>query len=238
MKEHIVRKTIISMIILLLFFFMQGAIAVVNNLGGAQSACIRGAVIWALVLFTVVFYFIRYRDLTLLGFRKPKEESYKKSIFYIPLIVIALSNLVCGVDTSYGAGFIFANLFLTLGIGFAEEIYFRGIICNLWEDRGVKKAVAVSAILFGVCHLMNVLGGAGIAETILQICFALLYGIVVSLIFIRSKSIWPCIILHAFHDFCSFISCDGTLQLNIIIGIIQFIILLWYAVFLSKRIRA
>ena len=56
-------------------------------------------------------------------------------------LLIALSPLVAGVDLEEVAAFLFANLFLTLGIGMAEEIFFRGIICNLWLKYGVIKAM-------------------------------------------------------------------------------------------------
>lgn len=56
-------------------------------------------------------------------------------------LLIALSPLVAGVDLEEVAAFLFANLFLTLGIGMAEEIFFRGISCNLWLKYGVIKAM-------------------------------------------------------------------------------------------------
>ena len=127
---------------------------------------------------------------------------------------------------------------MTLGIGFCEEIYFRGIICNLWLKRGAETAIMVSSILFAVCHLMNLAGGASIIETILQICFAFVYGVVFALIFIACHSVWPCIILHTLHDFCSFISAEGTVLENIVLGSIQFTILLCYAVIIMKKSKA
>lgn len=231
-------KTIIAMAILLLFFFIQGAVVVVNNLEGIESAVVRGIIIWGLVFITIAFYFLKYRTLTSLGFCKSKDGSFKQLMFFIPLIVIALTNCVCGIDVSNGIGLILANLFLTLGIGFGEEIYFRGIICSLWIKKGMKKAVIISSILFGVCHLMNIMGGASIAETILQICFAFVYGIAFALIFIISKSIWSCILLHAFHDFCSFISFEGTMWVNVVLGAVQFVILLCYVIIIKRESKS
>ena len=76
----------------------------------------------------------------------------------------------------------------------------------------------------------------GIVETILQICFAFIFGIVFALVFITCHSIWPCIALHAFHDFCSFISAGGSELGNIVVGGVQFVTLLCYAlVFLRKK---
>lgn len=55
----------------------------------------------------------------------------------------------------------------------------------------------------------------GIGETVLQICFALVYGMVFALIFAESGSLLPCVLLHALHDFCAFISGEGSAQFEI-----------------------
>lgn len=228
-------KTIIAMGILLLVFFVQGAAVVVNELEGIESAVVRGFVLWGLVLITIAICCMKNKRLSLLGFRRTDYISVKRLYYFIPLIIIALIPFSCGLDLGSGIRMIFANLFLTLGIGFCEEIYFRGIICNLWLKKGEKTAIVVSSVLFSVCHLMNLAGGADIIGTILQICFAFVYGVVFALIFIVCHSIWPCIILHALHDFCSFISAERNVLENIILGGIQFAILIYYAVIIIKR---
>lgn len=232
---HRIIKTVLAMGAVLLAFFFQGAVVVVNGLDGIASAVVRGAIIWGLVLLTAAVCLIGYRRLDLLGFKRANRGSFQPLYFFIPLIFIALSGLFCGIDAENGIGMVLANLFLTLGIGFCEELYFRGIICNLWMEKGERTAVAISSILFAVCHLMNIAGGAGIIETMLQICFAFVYGIAFALIFIVCHSIWPCILLHTFHDFCSFMSAEGTALENIVLGAVQFIILLCYVFVIIKK---
>lgn len=228
-------KTITAMGILLSVFFVQGAVVVINDLEGIESAVVRGIVLWGFVLITAVFFCMKHRRLSLPGFHRTNHMMVRQLYYFIPLTVIALVPFSCGIDVDSGMGMIFANLFLTLGIAFCEEIYFRGIICSLWMKKGEKTAVMVSSVLFAVCHLMNLAGGAGIIETILQVCFAFVYGVVFALIFIACHSIWPCIILHMLHDFCSFISVEGNVSENIVLGSIQFVILLCYAVVIMKR---
>lgn len=232
---HRTVKTILAMGVLLLVFFFQGAAVAINNLDGIASAVVRGVIIWVLVLITVVFCLIKYRRLDLLGFTMPNNGSFKQLYFFIPPIIVALASFSYGIDADKGIGVILANLFLTLGIGSCEELYFRGMICNLWMEKGERTAILISSILFAVCHLMNIVGGAGMIETMLQICFAFVYGIVFAHIFVVCHSIWPCIILHTLHDFCSFISTGGTALENIVVGAIQFIILLCYTFALIKR---
>lgn len=82
---------------------------------------------------------------------------------------------------------------------------------------------------------MNIAGGAGMLATLLQICFAFIYGLVLALIFIKSGSLIPCILLHALHDMCSFISADGTVTVNVVLGAVQTLILVMYLIYLMKE---
>ena len=149
-------------------------------------------------------------------------------------MIIAFSHFASGFDVKEGFGYIAANLFFTLSIGMAEELYFRGILCNIWLKKGPVRAMVVSSVLFGVCHLLNIAGGSGLAVTLLQICFAILYGLVFALIFIRSGSLIPCVLLHALHDLCSFLSAEGSVTMSIVLGAIQTVILILYFVYLLK----
>ena len=233
-QDRIILKTALATAVLLLFFFAQGAIVVIMEIDGVPSLLIRGAVIWALVVITLAYYIIRYKEISGLGFRGMEQGAARRMLYFAPLLLIALSPLAAGVDLKDGAAFLFANLFLTLGIGMAEEIYFRGIICGAWLERGVGKAMIISSVLFALSHFLNIAGGAELGETVLQICFALVYGMVFALIFTESGSILPCVLLHALHDFCSFISGKASAQFEIILGAVQFIVLLVYFLYLFQ----
>ena len=233
-KNRLVWKTAWATLVLLLFFFAQGAIVVIGEIEGISSILIRGGVIWGLVALTLAYYIIRYREISKLGFRGAEKGAAKRMLYFSPLLLIALSPFAAGINFNGGAALIFANLFLTLGIGMAEEIFFRGIICGLWLECGVGKAMMLSSVLFGLSHILNLAGGADFGETILQICFALVYGMGFALIFAESGSLLPCVLLHALHDFCSFISGEGSAQFEIILGAVQFIVLLVYFLYLFR----
>ena len=235
MKNNRVLRTMIALLILLAFFFVQGAAAVAGHLEGTTSALVRGSIIWLLVICTLLYFAVRHKSISVLGFRRPKEDSSKKLLFCIPLIVVALSHFVAGPASGLSIGLFGADLFLTLSIGMAEEIYFRGIICNMWLEEGKVRAMVISSVLFGISHLMNIAGGAGVLATFLQICFAFIYGLVFALIFIRSGSLIPCILLHALHDMCSFVSADGTVTVNVVLGALQTLILVMYLIYLMKE---
>jgi len=79
---------------------------------------------------------------------------------------------------------------------FCEESMFRGYLMTRLRLVGEFKSwlipVILSAVAFGACHAYQGLPG-----------FILLsiYGAMFSLLYIRTKSIWPCIIAHFFQDF-------------------------------------
>lgn len=233
-KDKRIIKTVIATMVLLIAFFVQGAVVVMWGISGVNSALYRGCIIWTLVILTLLYYSLKYKSLSILGFVRMEKGTAKRLLFFIPLFVIAFSHFIAGVDSGIGIKFGLANIFFTLSIGMAEEIYFRGIICNMWLEKGIVKAMVVSAVLFGLCHLLNIAGGASLEATALQICFAFIYGLVFALLFAVGKSIVPCVFLHALHDFCSFISADGSMTFNIVLGSIQFVILMIYFAYLLK----
>lgn len=80
--------------------------------------------------------------------------------------------------------------------GFCEEVIFRGYLMTRLRFLGKFKSwtipVIVSSLAFGFPHLYQGLPGF-IIISILGVLFALVY--------IRTRSLWPCIIAHFFLDF-------------------------------------
>ncbi|MDD6039167.1 MAG: type II CAAX endopeptidase family protein [bacterium] len=231
-------RTIAAMVVIMAFYFVAGALVVTNQLEGATAKLVQGCMIWLSVLVAVVYAGIRQKSMKPMGFRPMKEDAAKKLYYYLPVIIVALSGFIAGIDLSGdGWKYIAASLFLTIAVGFSEEIYFRGIICEMWKEKSTTISVFVSSVLFGVCHLMNVLGGADLKNTILQIFFAFFYGIVFAQIYIISNSILPCVILHFLHDFCSFTGASLNPTMNTVLAAVQTVILIVYGWMLWKQTK-
>lgn len=76
-----------------------------------------------------------------------------------------------------------------------EEIMFRGVILRGFIKKyPVKKAVLVSAFLFGLIHF-----------NIWQFTGALVWGIIAGWIYVKTRSLLPCILGHAVHNSMPFI---------------------------------
>jgi membrane protease YdiL (CAAX protease family) len=89
---------------------------------------------------------------------------------------------------------------LVLLVAFGEEIAFRGVLLHLLLPRGAGVAVALSSLLFGLTHTVNLLLGAPPAGVLLQVFFAGTGAAGFAAIRIRTGSLWPGIVLHAGYD--------------------------------------
>lgn len=80
--------------------------------------------------------------------------------------------------------------------GFCEEIGFRGYLMTrlriLGKTRNWLAPTILSALSFGICHAYQGVPGLIIIT---------IYGLMFSLLYLRTGTLWPCIIAHFFQDF-------------------------------------
>jgi membrane protease YdiL (CAAX protease family) len=125
-----------------------------------------------------------------------------------PLALFALINVEPGIviDTTR-PGLIVLHLLTALSTGWIEEILFRGTVLTAFLQKwgqsrqGIYLAVLVSSALFGATHLLNFIQGRKpLLDTATQITFAIFFGVIFSACFLRNRTIWPVILLHAAVD--------------------------------------
>jgi len=86
----------------------------------------------------------------------------------------------------------------TIFVSFFEEIVWRGIVLSiLLKKYSENKAIAISALLFGSFHLLNILNPIHsviwtISQSVWAIGFGYLYGILV----VRTNSLIPSLVIH------------------------------------------
>ncbi|MBQ9545179.1 MAG: CPBP family intramembrane metalloprotease [Clostridia bacterium] len=76
-----------------------------------------------------------------------------------------------------------------------EELFFRGAIMRSMEKSSLNPfaAVIIQALLFGVFH-----------ELPIRIFYATLLGVILGIVRIKSRSIVPCLVLHALFNCCAY----------------------------------
>lgn len=165
------------------------------------------------------------------GFRRPAKGSISQVWLFVPLLLLELvPMLIYGFHFEKTPNVYAAILLFTIIVGFNEELYFRGLIFTFLKPKGTRAAIIGSAVIFGVLHAVNALGGKNLWLVLLQIGFAFLVGLVLVQILNLTKSLWVGILWHIVHNFLSFSTEDVFDDKAIIVVAAQFIILIVYAI--------
>lgn len=117
--------------------------------------------------------------------------------YFLPLVLIASVNLWNGVTMNFSPLESALYAASMLCVGFIEEILFRGFLFQALRANGAKYAVLVSSLTFGIGHIVNLLNGAEVLSTLLQICYACAIGFLFTVLFLRCGSLIPCILTHS-----------------------------------------
>ena len=126
--------------------------------------------------------------------------------FYIPLALIGFASIYFGITLKYSIPETIFYIVSMLCVGFLEEIIFRGLLFLGMARNNVKAAIVVSSVTFGIGHIVNLLNGQDLLETLLQIVFAVAVGFMLVTIFYKGKSLLPCIVFHGINNALSAIS--------------------------------
>lgn len=165
-----------------------------------------------------------------------KVTNLKGYLYFIPLVLIVSVNLWNGININNTKSEIIFHILTMLNIGFIEEIIFRGFLFKMMEKDNVKSAMIVSAITFGMGHIVNLLNGADVVPTLMQLCYAASLGFLFVMIFYKSKSLIPCIIAHAVINSLSIF--NGENKVTFYIACVFLIVVpLGYASYINKTIK-
>ena len=162
----------------------------------------------------------------------PKDM--KKYLFFIPMFILATGNLWDGFAPSYkGIELVIATLSMIL-VGFVEEMIFRGFLFKaMLGDGKTVSAIVVSAVTFGIGHIVNLFAGQASFETMVQVVFAISWGFIFTMVFYKSGSLFPCIIAHAMIDVFTLYGADNELTDWICIGM-TIVTAVFYCIYLGK----
>jgi hypothetical protein len=129
---------------------------------------------------------------------------------YLLPCAVALLSLTEGIAVT-GWEEVACFALFSLVVAWTEEAFFRGLVLRTLLPAGIRTAVVVSALLFGLPHLLNALGGIWNPWFALADTFAAFgIGITLAAIVIRTGTIWPPVVIHALVNFTALLSL-GTL---------------------------
>ena len=162
------------------------------------------------VAFMLVTLFFGYR---VFGFNKSRASllvalaALAVAVNNLPIIGLVSGNAAVSAPASHVALLALESLM----IGFFEEFTFRGVLYTsiLENRRGSSReiflATLATSLAFGAIHLLNLFFGAGFGATLLQAGYSTLIGGMLSIVLLKTGSIWLCIAIHAVYDFCGYL---------------------------------
>lgn len=183
-----------------------------------------------LVLTVILLLFLKKNDLfSYYGLQKVKGKGYG---WFLPLIAVSTVNFWHGLTMREGAALYLISM---VWVAILEELIFRGLLFRAMEKDGRIAAIIVSSVTFGVGHIVNLLLGANLLSTMLQLVEATALGFCLTVIFLVTGSLIPCILAHAFINCTSFFALDPTPAARIITCIIVTMAAVSYGAWLLKK---
>lgn len=153
-----------------------------------------------------------------LGYRVHNIKGLGRQLaFSIPCFLVVINNLpiiALITNNAYLSTTPGRLIWFTLEcffIGIFEECVFRGTLFMilLEKKRSATKEIFWTTIagsaIFGAVHLLNLLGGAGIGPTVMQVGYSFLIGGMCSVVLLKTRNVWLCALLHGIYDFCGFL---------------------------------
>lgn len=234
-----VTAVLIIELLLLLAVFAAGAVATVKQLD-YTSPVLMSFTPMAVVL---IIYLTLRRRWSETGFRPLRTIPVQHAKYYIPLILVLGTIALKGFAELTLAKVTFF-IFFTLLVAFVEETVYRGLIFKTLLRKSAVAAVVTSSILFSITHMLNALSGQSMADTMLQLIYALLLGAVLALLMLKNGNIIPLILFHFIHNLIQFLSDDlqdtDTLPYDLFLLIVLAVHCVWliYSARKEKRVSA
>ena len=174
------------------------------------------------------------------GLCKP-QMSASKMLYYIPLIILLTANFWFGFKLNASSLETVLYVLSMLCVGFLEEMIFRGFLFQAMAKNGVKSAIIVSSVTFGIGHIINLVNGSGaeLIPNLLQVVYATAAGFMFVMIYCKTESLIGCILVHGIFNALSVFANEGaaTTETRIIFCILLTAITSAYAVYLAWTMK-
>lgn len=228
-EKRPILAVVIIQVLLLIAMVAAGAYATINKLDYTSPVLIA----FIPISIVLIIYLSFRRKWAFYGFKSLRGIPAESWVYYLPLLLVLAVNCMAGFKTNTASTLLYFIGF-TLLVGFVEETIYRGLVLKILLKKGTAVAVITSSILFAVTHILNALSGQNLADTLLQIVYALLVGLVLALLMVKMDNILPLITFHFIHNLIQFSSTTNSYWYGnlIVIGVLAL-----HAVWLILNLR-
>lgn len=213
-NEH---PILFGLIVTIVFLLMLILSAILGNLWpGEETYGQPGGILGRLISIAIVLAvvsrlgWLRPAGFTSLGSWRTWLLSTLSLIYVIPLSTYALTgSFGVPIFSVLPSGMVILFILISASL---EEFVFRGLILGglvyAWgnTNRGVIKSVLVASLLFCSIHLLDFLGGRLFLAVFLQSFEAFFLGVVLAVLVIRGRSIYPAFFFHGLLNIGAYLS--------------------------------
>lgn len=227
MKELFKKKETLFTILLIVIYVVLNSYCI-NSFGTTSyiTTIINTLISVLLIVLIRVLDRTKYYGLT-------KVKNTKKCLCFIPLLIIGTVNIWNGFNINNSLKEILFYILTMINVGFIEEIIFRGFLFKMIEKDNLNKAIIISSLTFGIGHIVNLLNGASLIPTLFQMCYAISLGYLFVTIFIKSKSLLPCIITHSLINSLAIFNVQNELS-TYLVSLILIIVSISYSFYIKR----
>ena len=167
--------------------------------------------------------------------------SARSMLWYLPLLLMLSANLWHGVTLNLDLSEAVLYMLSMLCVGFLEEVIFRGLLFNAMRKDGIKAAIIVSSVTFGIGHIINLVNGSGaqLLPNLLQIVYATAAGFMFVMMYLKTDSLIGCIAAHGLFNAISVFADEVrvTTEMRILTCVLLTVITGAYAVYLAWTMK-
>ena len=236
--KKLFEKNEVTFAVILIVVYVVGS-SIMQGVSESLGKQYLAEMVFHIVMSVAVFVFIKKNDLMkYLGLCSP-EVPAGKMLFYIPLLLPAVMPIFFGVGLKYSPMEMVFRTVSMIGVGFLEEIIFRGFLFKGICKSSVKRAIVISSVTFAIGHIVNLLNGYDIVRNVIQIVYAVAVGFLLVFIFYRTGSLIMCIVFHALNNsLTAFSTTDWgeASALNMILLAVRLAIMVGYTIYIIKFI--
>lgn len=191
------KKEIFYSIVWIIIYFMLVILANILSNTIIKIPNSINALVEIIFPISVIIFLKEKKLLSYYGINSLKRLELKNLLYFVPMIIISLVNLRFGIYINYSWQLILLISITMLGVGFSEEILFRGFLMKAIMNKNPKAAILLPSIIFGIIHITNLFSGANIIMTILQVIYATFFALMCSMFFYKTNNLIPCMICHS-----------------------------------------
>jgi membrane protease YdiL (CAAX protease family) len=224
-------------LVILVALFLAGAVTIRLKLPSLAIFLI-GYPVLALPAILLVSRWHWWREA---GFRLPSNP--RSLWFFAVALLPAIANLAFAGVGYPGIGLLLLFLALALLVGFVEETYFRGMMLRALLRRGPWQAVLITSLLFSIGHPFNLLAGASLAATLVQVVYAFAMGMMFAALMGRTQTILPLIVAHGLTNFFGYLAVSPTETISmstlfLVVSAAEIIIYIAYSILLMRQVKS